>query len=49
VSQIERAFDASNVEFRIPAETIQLRDILFRMLVRIDQRRDDPGLFTKKL
>jgi len=41
VPQVQGRFDTANIQLRIPAETIQLCDVLFGGLVRIDQRRDD--------
>ena len=40
MSEVERVLDTSNIQLRIPTKTIQFCDVLFRVLVGIDQRRD---------
>ena len=41
MSEIQRVLDTADIEFRIPTKAIQRCDVFLRVLVVIDERRDD--------
>ena len=45
VRQVQASLDTSDIQFRVPAEAIQLRDVLFGVQIDVDECCDDIDRF----